>query len=222
MLKLDKMKKKSIIYAIIFTILALVFTVLIKIIDVKEVGPNASAVGFSTWNLAVHEMFGFNESLYKITEILGYIMFVFIAGYALVGFIQIIKRKSLFKVDRSIICLGGLMVAMLALYVLFDKLALNYRPMLLDGELEPSFPSSHTLFALCIAGGVILLNKDKFNTNKLAKIISILAMFLATFTVVGRMLSGVHWITDILGGILISAALLSIYNLILSYQNSKT
>ncbi|MBQ6510877.1 phosphatase PAP2 family protein [Candidatus Saccharibacteria bacterium] len=209
-------RKKNLFYAIFFSILAVIFTILTKNIDVKPIGPESSAVGFATWNLAVHQGFGFNETLYKITEILGYLLFGFVLVYAILGLAQLVKRKSFFKVDRGIICFGALILAMLAVYVLFDKLALNFRPVILDGELEPSYPSSHTLFALCIAGGVILLNKGTFANSKFAKIISIAAMFLASFTVVGRMLSGVHWITDILGGILISAALVSIYNLFLT------
>lgn len=209
-------RKKNLFYAIFFSILAVIFTILITTIDVKPIGPESSMVGFATWNLAVHQSFGFNETLYKITEILGYLLFGFVLVYAILGLVQLIKRKSFLKVDRGIIYFGTLILAMLVVYVLFDKLALNFRPVALDGELEPSYPSSHTLFALCIAGGVILLNKESFASNKFAKIISILAMFLASFTVVGRMLSGVHWITDILGGILISAALVSIYNLFLT------
>ncbi len=209
------MKKKSIVFAAVLTILATIFTLLIKIVDVKPVGPNGSEVGFSGWNFAVHEALGFNEGLYKITEYLGYLLFGFVLVYAILGLVQLIKKKSIKKVDRNILCFGGLMVVMLIVYVLFDKLALNYRPVILDGELEPSYPSSHTLFALCIAGGVILLNKGTFVSSKFSKVVSIIAMFLASFTVVGRMLSGAHWISDILGGILISAALLSIYNLFL-------
>ncbi len=206
------MKKKPAIYAAILTILAAVFTILVKIIDVQSIGPNGSKVGFSGWNSAIHEAFGYNETLYKITEYLGYLLFGFVLIYVVLGLIQLIKRKNIMKVDRNILCFGGLMVAMLITYVVFDKLAFNFRPVILDGELEPSFPSSHTLFALCIAGGIILLNKDTISSNKFSKIISILVMFIASFTVVGRMLSGVHWITDVLGGVLISAALLSIYN----------
>ena len=192
------------------------FTILVKIIDVQPIGSNGSKVGFSGWNSAIHEVFGYNETLYKITEYLGYLLFGFMLVYAILGLVQLVKRKSIMKVDRNILCFGGLMIAMLITYVVFDKLALNFRPVILDGELEPSFPSSHTLFALCIAGGIILLNKDTISSNKFSKIISILVMFIASFTVVGRMLSGVHWITDIIGGVLISAALLSIYNIFLT------
>ncbi len=216
------MKKKSLIYTITFAVLSVIFTLLIKVIDIQPIGPNATKVGFAGWNSSVHQVLGFSDLWYKITEVLGYSLFIFVAGYAIVGLIQLIKRKSLKKVDKNLLYFGGLIIAMLAVYVVFDKLALNYRPVILDGELEPSYPSSHTLFALCIAGGVILLNRDKIASNKFAKIISIAAMFLATFTIVGRMLSGVHWITDILGGILISATLVSIYNLILDLTTKKT
>lgn len=215
------MKKKNIILAITSVVAALVFTVLVKIIDVKEVGPDASVVGFATWNQAVHQMFGYNDLWYNLTEYLGYLLFGFVLVYAILGLVQLIRRKNLFKVDKGILCFGGLIIAMLIVYVVFDKLALNYRPVIIDGELEPSYPSSHTLFALCIAGGIILMNKDIISMQKSAKIISILVMFLASFTVVGRMLSGMHWITDILGGILISAALLSVYNLFINSVKSR-
>ena len=84
----------------------------------------------------------------------------------------------------------------------------------MDGYLEASFPSSHTLMSICICGSSVIVNNKLFR-NKLTKIINISLYVLAIIIVLGRLISGVHWLTDILGGIIISFAfLMSFYSII--------
>ena len=127
--------------------------------------------------------------------------------YAIIGFIQLIKRKSLLKVDKEILSLGVFYVVLILIYILFEKIIVNYRPILMNGFLEASFPSSHTLMAVCICGSSIMVNKKLFK-NKISKFSNILSFVIIIATILGRLISGVHWFTDILGGLIISAALL--------------
>ena len=127
--------------------------------------------------------------------------------YSLIGFIQLIKRKSLFKVDKEIIILGLFYIVVISLYIFFEKVILNYRPILMYGFLEASYPSSHTLMTICLCGSSIIVNRKLFN-NKITKFMNMLSLVIVMITVIGRLLSGVHWFTDIIGGIFIGGALL--------------
>lgn len=158
---------------------------------------------------------------YSITDWLGVVAILFALGYAIIGGIQVIKRKSIFKVDKEIIALGIFYILIVAVYILFEKLSLNYRPVLMDGVAEASYPSSHTLMSVCICGSAILINKKLFN-NKITKILNVLSLILIITIVVGRLISGVHWFTDIIGGLLISSALLmSFYTAINGEKTNK-
>lgn len=215
------MKKKNIITSITMIILAVIYTILVKIIDVAPIGPNNSEVGFSKINGFFHNLLGSNMTIYKITEILGIIPLLMAGIYAIIGLVELIKRKSLTKVDYEIYALAGLYVVVLGLYVFFEKCIINYRPILIDGILEASYPSSHTLMALCICGSSIIVNKRIFH-KKIFNLENKLSIFLMITIILGRFISGVHWFSDIIGAIFISLALLSsFYTAISSFTHKK-
>ena len=201
------MKKRNIIISIILLFISIIYTILVKNIDVSPIGPNESSVGFSSINSFFHNLIGSHMTIYKITEILGIIPLLIAGSYVLVGAFELFKRKSLAKVDYEIYVLGILYIIVLGLYIFFEKCIINYRPILIDGVLEASYPSSHTLMALCICGSSIIINKKIFK-NKIFNIENKLSIFLMITIVLGRFASGVHWFSDILGGIIISIALL--------------
>ena len=203
-----KKNKKNIIISCILLFVSIIYTLLVKFIDVRAVGVNNSEIGFSSINKFIFEFLGTNNIWYFITEILG-VVAVFIAMiYALIGLVQLIKRKSLFKIDKEIIGLGIFYIVVLVVYVLFEKVIINYRPILVEGMLEASYPSSHTMLSLCICCSAIMINKSLFNNFKHISIFNILLLVCSFIIVVGRLLSGVHWFTDIIGGVLISCFLL--------------
>lgn len=216
------MKKKNIIWSIVLVALAVLFTILIKTVDVQNIGLEGTSIGFASINKKVFETIGENDLLYKISEILGYIALGVVMIYALIGFCQLIKRKSLFKVDKEILALGGFYIVVLGLYFLFDKIAINYRPVLENGKLEPSFPSSHTMLAICVCISAIWVNKRLFKSD-MTKIFNGLLLLLTVGIVLTRFLSGVHWFTDIIGGIVISSALLMIFRTVIDmfYEERK-
>jgi len=204
------MKKKNIITSVILTVVSVIYTILVKVVDKDSIGPNGSVVGFSKLNEAFKNLIGSNMTIYKITEVLGLLMFLIVLIYACIGLGQLIKRKNLLKVDKEIISIGVLYVLMLSVYVLFEKLVINYRPILIDGVLEASYPSSHTILALCIGLSSLIASKRYFN-KKYIKQINIITIVLMSLVLLGRIISGVHWISDIIGGIIISLTLVSYF-----------
>ena len=196
--------------------ISIIYTILVKNIDVSPIGPNSSSVGFSSINAFFQNLIGSHMTIYKLTEILGIIPLLIAISYALVGAFELFKRKSFIKVDYEIYALGILYIIVLGLYIFFEKCIINYRPILIDGILEASYPSSHTLMAICICGSSIIVNKKIFK-NKISQIENKLSIFLMITIVLGRFASGVHWFSDILGGIIISIALLfTFYTIVVS------
>ncbi len=188
----------------------LFFTLLVKIVDVKPIGPQGSRVGFAALNQAMRDLIGDSGAWYTVTELMGYAALGVVALLGLMGLIQLVQRKSLRKVDAALLVTGAYFVLVLAIYVLFDKVVINCRPVLEDGKLEASYPSSHTVLALCVMGAAALLAGRWLKGRALGLVRLGCVLFMAVM-VIGRLLSGVHWFTDILGGILLSAALISLY-----------
>ena len=194
--------------------LAALFTLLVRVMDVGAIGPAGTQVGFSHLNAAVHDALGVHMALYKLTQVLGYAVLLLVAVFAVVGLLQLIRRKSLWKADREILALGCLYVVVFALYILFEKAIVNYRPVIMPGEIAPeaSFPSSHTMLACTVLGSAALLLKKYVKDESLARILRVACVVVMTVIVCGRLFSGVHWLTDIIGGILYSAALLFLFS----------
>ena len=209
------MNKKNIILSIALVIISVIYTILVKIIDVLPIGPNNSKVGFGTINNYFKNLIGSNMLIYKITEVLGILVILIALLYALKGLLQLIKRKSLLKVNSEILLVGSLYLVVILVYIFFEKFIINYRPILIDNELEASYPSSHTILALCICTSALMINKYLFNNKKFVKYYNAYIVVLLVGVLAGRILSGVHWLSDIVGGIIISITLLQIFRTVL-------
>ena len=195
----------------------ILWTVAITILDVQAIGPNGSSVGFATFN----KLTGVHMEIYTITDWLGLIPLCFALGFAILGLVQLIQRKSFLKVDYSILVLGGFYILVIASYLFFEKFVINYRPVLIEGNLEASYPSSTTLLVLCIMPTAMMQLNTRIRNNTTKKVIlSLLAIFTA-FMVIGRLISGVHWFTDIIGGVLLSTGLVMLYYLVSSLSIHK-
>lgn len=205
------MKKfaKSYFFGFFFVI----FSLWIRLFDVEPLGPEGSRIGFASLNVSVHDFFGMHLFWYKLTQVLGYIAILLAAVFAVLGFIQLIKRKSLLKVDKNLLLLGLVYILLMLLYVLFEKIPFNYRPVILDPAegLEPSYPSTHTLLILTVFGTALQLAADYLKNPKLLLTVKILSLIIMALTIVGRLVCGVHWFTDIVGGVLLSLFLISLY-----------
>ena len=207
-----KTKKTNLIFAIAMMVIFVIFTIIIKTVDVAAIGPEGTAVGLSSINGPFHDIFDFNETYYKISEVLGIFSLMVCATFGCVGLLQLIKGKSLAKVDKDIWVLAGFYVIVMACYVLFEKVVINYRPVILDEGLEASYPSSHTILSLCVLSSAVYMFERYLKEKKLLKnILSGLFIVLAVLTVISRAFSGVHWLTDIIGGVLLSLALLNFF-----------
>ena len=113
--------------------------------------------------------------------------------------------------DRDIIFLGGYYVLLIFGYLIFEMIPINYRPILIEGIMEASYPSSTTLLVLGVMPTLVEQSNRRLRNIKLNSIVKIFAVCFSVFMVVGRMVSGVHWITDIVGSLMLSGGLYYIY-----------
>ena len=213
--------KKNFIFSGIPAALFLLLILLVKVADVKKIGPMGSEIGLASLNGSMFKLLGESTFWYKLTELLGYLAILVALAFGALGVYQLIKRKSIKKVDMSLIALGGFYVLVAAVYALFEVVVINYRPVILDSGLEASFPSSHTVLTVCIMATAAMQLKRRIADKKAAEIAQWVCIGIAAVTVIGRLLSGVHWFTDIFGGLLISAALVMLYYAVLKYLDFK-
>ena len=208
---MEKIRKKMFFMGAGFLGAFVLWTVLVSYVDVRAIGQNASSVGFATLNGYFHDLTGVNMFLYTITDWLGLVPIGVAFGFAVLGLVQWVGRKSLFKVDRSILALGGFYIIVLAMYIFFEIVVINYRPVLIDGYLEASYPSSTTMLVMCVMPTAMMQLHARIKSDVFRRCVLISIAAFTAFMVIGRLASGVHWLTDIIGGALVSAGLVITY-----------
>ncbi len=207
-----KHRKTFSLYASLSALLAFaVWTVLVCTVDVRPIGPLDSRIGLATLNGLIHRATGVNWTLYTLTDWLGLVPFAVALGFACLGLYQWIKRKRLFLVDRSLFVLGGFYLAVIAVYVLFELVVINRRPVLIEGILEASYPSSTTLLVACVIPTALMQTRSRLQRKALRICVLSVGYAFVAFMVIGRIFSGVHWISDIIGGAFLCVGLLFLY-----------
>ena len=209
---MEKKNKKRLVLGASLVVAFVLWTILACFVDVRAIGPEGSSVGFAALNGFVHELTGVNWFLYTITDWLGIVPIAVTLGFAILGLVQLIKRKSLWKVDHSILALGVFYIVVMAAYIFFEVVVINYRPTLIDGYLEASYPSSTTMLVMCVMPTAAMQLNARIKNTVLRRFAVIAIVVFTAFMVIGRLLSGVHWITDIIGGALLSAGLVTMYD----------
>ena len=189
----------------------LIWTAAVGYVDVQPIGPAGSSVGFATVNQFVHNLLGVRMTLYTLTDWLGLVPLGSAFGFALLGLGQWLKRKQLRKVDYSILVLGGFYVAVMAAYAFFEVFVINCRPVLIEGRLEASYPSSTTMLVMCVMPTAIMQLRARIKNKRFRGLVTAAITAYIVFMVIGRMMSGVHWLSDIIGGALLSTGLVLLY-----------
>lgn len=208
---MKKQNTKTIWSAIGFLAAFVLWTFLVRHVDVQPIGPNGSTVGFALINKSFHELTGVHWGLYTVTDWLGLPLLGIVFVFAGLGLVQLIQRKSILRVDATILILGGFYFVVLASYLLFESVKINYRPVFVEGNLEVSYPSSTTVLALCVIPTAMMQLRSRIHSVAIRRaVLGLLGVF-GAFMVIGRLLSGVHWLSDIVGGAILSAGLVALY-----------
>ena len=216
-----KDNRKRALLGIVSLVAFVLWTILIQHIDVQRVGPHETDIGFATFNVWFHQMTGVHMLIYTITDWLGLVPIIICMCFGLMGFVQLVKKRSLLKVDPDILLLGVYYVLVILSYLIFEMVPINYRPILIDENLEASYPSSTTLLVLSVMP-TLKYQVDRRIVNSVFKnAIAIFAIVFSAFMVIGRLISGVHWATDIIGSVFLSSGLFLIYQFLTDYTDLK-
>ena len=222
------MKKKNsvnLIVSLVSVFMFILWTAALYWFDVKAIGPDNTCVGFATLNAAINNFTGANMTLYSVTDWLGLVPIFVAIGFALLGLIQWIKRKKLRYVDYSLFVLGAFYIVVVLFYLMFEIITVNYRPVLIDGVLEKSYPSSTTLLVVCVMSTAVMQFNVRIYDKMLRKVVSFFIssfiMVFIVFMVVGRLFSGVHWFSDIVGGLLLSVGLIGMYRYAVNFKKNN-
>ena len=208
--------KKELLAGIALLAAFILWTLLIQRVDVQAIGPNATAVGFSAFNGWFHQLTGVHWTLYTVTDWLGLVPIFICMGFGCVGLIQWIKRKSMLRVDGDILLLGVYYILVIFGYLFFEMVPINYRPVLIEGFLEASYPSSTTLLVLSVMPTLALQMDRRCKNPILRRAANAFSLLFSAFMVIGRLIAGVHWATDIAGSVMLSLGLFSLYRVSVS------
>ena len=206
-----KSEKKLLFAGSIFIVAFITWTILIQKVDVKTLGVNGTNIGFATINCWFHKLTGVHMMLYTITDWLGLIPIFICMIFGVMGLVQLIQRRILLKVDYDIIFLGIYYVIVIFGYLIFEMIPINYRPILIEGFMEASYPSSTTLLVLGVMPTLIEQVNRRSESLIVKRIVQVLVICFSAFMVLGRLIAGVHWLTDIVGSIMLSAGLFCFY-----------
>lgn len=208
---MERKTKTQFIFGSSLLVLFIIFTMSLTFVDMQPIGPQGSYVAYSGINQAVHELFGVNMTLYNITDWAGVVAIFIALGFAVLGLVQWIKRKSILKVESSILLLGAFYIVVFGAYVFFEFNVINRRPVLINGILEASYPSSTTMLAMCVLPTAMIQFKRLIKNHRIKNVVNMICGLFTAFMVIGRLVCGVHWFTDILGGLIFSIAVVLLY-----------
>lgn len=208
---MKKNGKKQLALGVVQLAAFAIWTWLIQRVDVQPAGQRGTDIGFATFNCWFHSVTGVHMPIYTMTDWAGLVPIFVCMAFGGIGLFQLVKRRSLFKVDRDLISLGIHYVIVISGYLVFEMVPINYRPVLIEGILEASYPSSTTLLVLSVMPTLSFQVKRRVANLVVRKVIGILTIAFSAFMVIGRLIAGVHWFTDIVGAVILSAGLFCIY-----------
>lgn len=206
-----KSKYLSLCLGITLLVAFVIWTILVLTVDVKAVGQDGTNIGFAKLNRWFHGLTGVTMWVYYLTDWLGLIPIFCCMLFGVVGLVQLIKRKSLLKIDKDILVLGGYYIVVILAYLIFEMIPVNYRPILIEGRREVSYPSSTTLLVIAVMPSVAFQVNKRLNNRALKGVLNSFIYAFLCFMVIGRALCGVHWLTDIIASILLGVGLYLIY-----------
>jgi len=176
-----------------------ILTIILLNFDKAVIATNGYEVGMSHVNNLVK--YEYKSWADKISDVLFYLTFIVPLLAVALGIYQLVKEKSLKKVDLVIIIFGVFLILAIIVWLLFDHaIKINIRP---THEIKGSFPSTHvflTTFFVLTCHGYLCYKYD----NKLIKYLSlIIAIVIIIIMTIFRVIAGVHYITDVFGGVVI-------------------
>ncbi len=203
------MRKQKIIWWTLAGVMLAAFvmwTVLVLTVNVKPTGPDGVTVGLAGLNAGWWQSTGTHAWAEKISDWLGYLTLLMAVGLAVWQIVVAVRGRSL-RLARHWWVLDGVIIAAVACYLLFELVVINGRPLLVEGALKASYPSTHALLFATVLPWVAVIVGREVKNRPLVITVAVLCGVMALAGVILRAICGVHWFSDIIGGILLAGAL---------------
>ena len=196
-------------------VLFITFTVMVRCVDAHYI-EDVGYLGFYTLNMNVNEFVRQQDNhLFDVlTDILLFLSLATVLPFAIIGIHQLVKRKSLAKVDPLIYFMLGAYILSVVHYVTFILTSINASPLSTPDEIKQSYPSTHVFIFITYLFVALTGLFRYIKMSKVAKISAICVVsILSIIMVIFRLYSGQHYLTDIIGGVLLAA-----FNITLPYM----
>lgn len=203
----------------LFSLLFVVWTLVVKFVDVQVGGESNVAIGLGSLNIGFFDAVGSSNFWQSVTKYLGYLTILVVVGLLVWQLVLMIRQKS-WRLARHWWVLDGVLVALVVTYLLFETLVINERPILVDGVAGASYPSSHGMLFMTILPLAILTIWREIKCRPLNVILTVVLSILLLVGVVGRTLCGLHWLTDVFGAVWFSLAAL-FFDIALTFPGDK-
>lgn len=192
-------KKKWLCIAVILTIIFISYTLVIKFVDVQTEGE--ITVGLGTINFWWRDLVGLSLVWNYISNVVAILVLFQVGLLLLWQFVILLRRKKIGQLAKHWWMFDVSLVILVSCYFLFEVLIINYRPIVINGVVDSSYPSSHVLLFCTV---IPLVVRTVFRENKSWRWLSfVMCVGLLVLGVIARLLSGYHWLTDITGGVLL-------------------
>ena len=202
------------LYAVIMVI-ALKFESGVPIGDLGSINLRALNNGFR--GLFGYEQGGYFRSLYLITEGLGVVSILACLFWTGMGIKDLIKYRDINDVDKSIFATWLLYVLALIVWRVTLKISVSYAPVSVHPKsaLVVSFPCGNTfLIIISMCSSIYLIGYFLEEKKKLVLALRVACIAILALGIIFRTVSGVNWLTDILGAIGFAVPAVVLYSFI--------
>lgn len=202
---MTKQGKKWFLAALILTAVFVVLTITVKYVDQKNIG--SQVIGWATINLWWRDIIGVRNFWQIASHIFAAITLIILVMFLVWQAIALLRRKSFRTMPRHWWFFDLTLIALALCYIVFQIMVINFRPLLIDGVAELSYPSSHVLLLATLWPVFILTLSREVKSRPWLRVASVIGIIVMTVGIIARLLSGYHWFTDIIGGIMLGAVL---------------
>lgn len=202
--------------AVCCTILFLVLTVSLLLVDVQSAG--AQTVGWASLNFWWHDLISVQHGWHIVSNIVATVTLLALCAMVVWQFIIMLRGKSFRAFLKQWLAFDITVILLVLCYVLFQIVVVNYRPIMIDGMAEVSYPSSHILLFATLLPLIVCECWHNVPSKVWRRVIAVSALVLMVVGIVARALCGYHWLTDSVGALLLSAALVAWYKVMTQYK----
>ena len=205
-----KHKRQSwFLIATTLTVFFVVFTLTLKLVDMQS--DSSQFIGWASINIWWRDLIGVHFSWHIISHFIALISLLVLTGILIWQVITVFHRRKLSALTRNWWVFDITLLALGLSYLLFQIVAINYRPIQVDGAIEISYPSSHSLLITTTWLLIIFRLRREIQSQTWRRILIIVGWTLMLTGVIARLLCGYHWFTDIVGGVLLGTVFAAWY-----------